>query len=74
MQTPENTPAPTKVSWPLLEWCKAIPMSRSKFYELPQHQRPKIVRLGKMQRVVEPPAEYMQRMAVEQAAQQSVAA
>ena len=68
MQPSENTSAAATVSWPILEWCKAIPMSRSKFYELPAHQRPTIVRLGKMQRIVEPPAAYMQRIAAAQAA------
>ena len=68
MQLSENTSAATTVSWPILEWCKAIPMSRSKFYELPHHQRPRIVRLGGMQRIVEPPADFMRRIAADQAA------
>lgn len=57
-----------KVSWRLLEWCRQVGFSRSKFYGLKLQQRPKIVRFGKMQMVTESPAEYIQRMTAEQSA------
>ena len=70
MQTHENISA--RAGWRILDWCRAFPMSRSKFYTLPEP--PKILRVGKMQIVTESPHEYAQRLAAEQAAQQQIAA
>lgn len=66
METQNDNSGPASLA--IQEWCRRVPMSRSKFYELDEGLRPKMVRLGKMQRVIESPREYLFRIAADQAA------
>lgn len=67
MEQGENPSA--RAGWRIPKWCEAVSMSRSKYYDLPAEQRPATVKLGKVQIIIEAPADYLRRLAAQQAAQ-----
>lgn len=58
-----------KVGWTVTEWLAALGRGRTWFYTLPLEQRPKSVRLGKSDLIVEPPGEYLAEMLRKQSAE-----
>jgi hypothetical protein len=64
---PKLLPAPAKVGWSIQEWCAALNLGRSTFYLLPAELRPKILRIGDRQIVIEAPSAYAERVAAMQA-------
>ncbi len=51
----------TVAGWKIADWSRAISISRASFYLLVQ--RPRTVKLGRRTVVVEPPLDYLERIA-----------
>lgn len=67
-QSPQSrfNPAAIRAGWSLDEHSAACNYSRALFYILPEHLRPHSVKLGKRRIIIEPPAEYLARLAASQ--------
>lgn len=57
-----------KAGWKIGEYADLVGIGRSKLYTLPPELQPKSVRVGSRRVVIEPPAEYLARIAVSQQA------
>jgi len=55
-----------RAGWPIPQWCEAVAFSRATFYNLPPERRPRSIKLGKRHIIIEPPAQYMARLAAAQ--------
>lgn len=56
----------TKLGLKVHEFAAAIGVSRTTIYTLPEEMRPHSIWFGKARLVIEPPAEYLQRIAASQ--------
>ena len=63
----ESTKA-ARAGWSIPVWCEACDFSRATYYNLPQSRRPRSIKIGKRHIVIEPPAEFLARLAAEQEA------
>ncbi len=64
-----------RAGWSISSYCEACNFSRATFYNLPHDKRPRSLKIGKRHIVIEPPSEFLARLATEQeAAEQSAAA
>ena len=59
-----------KAGWKMGEYADLVGVGRSKLYMLPRELQPKSVHVGSRRVIIEPPAEYLARIA---AAQQALA-
>lgn len=69
MHNTRNTPStqqPARVGWKIDDWCRAAGLSRALFYKLPTDQRPQSVTIGTRRIIVEPPREYLAKLAAAQ--------
>ena len=57
-----------KAGWKIGEYADLVGIGRSKLYTLPQELQPKSVRVGSRRVVIEPPADYLARVAATQSA------
>ncbi len=57
---------PSKAGWRPAEYAAAIGISRSMLYALPAEMRPRSVKFGIARVFVEPPAEFLARLAAAQ--------
>lgn len=46
------------------EWCESVGIKRGLFYKLPSELKPESVKLCARRVVIEPPADYLKRIAV----------
>jgi hypothetical protein len=58
-----------KAGWKVAEYAELVGFCRSKLYTLPPQLQPKAVRVGTRRIIIEPPADYLARIAELQAAQ-----
>jgi len=58
-----------RAGWSIPSYCAACDFSRASFYNLPPELRPRSIKLGKRRIIIEPPAEYLARLAAAQGAQ-----
>ncbi len=64
-----HVPHPTeRAGWSIPLYCIACGFSRATFYTLPDDRRPRSLKIGKRHIVIEPPAEFLARLAAEQEA------
>jgi hypothetical protein len=61
MSKSENATA--RAGWDIPSWCDACGFSRAKYYTLPAEMRPRALKLGTRHIVIEPPAQYLSRLA-----------
>jgi predicted DNA-binding transcriptional regulator AlpA len=61
-----NTVQPNQAGFRIKEFSKACGFSRSAFYNLPDDQKPKLVKIGRATVIIETPAEFLQRLALTQ--------
>ena len=66
--------SPTKAGWRLNEWLRDVGFGRSKYYSLPLDLQPRCVKVGALRLIVEPPAEYLARLASNRSSEQGRAA
>ena len=59
---------PDRAGWSIPSYCEACDISRATFYNLPANKRPRSLHIGKRHIVIEPPAEFLERLAAEQEA------
>jgi predicted DNA-binding transcriptional regulator AlpA len=59
-----------RAGWSIPSYCEACNFSRATFYNLPDDRRPRSLKIGKRHIVIEPPAEFLARLAAEQEAVQ----
>lgn len=57
-----------RAGWSIPSYCEACNFSRATFYNLPDKRRPRSLKIGKRHIVIEPPAEFLARLAAEQEA------
>ena len=62
------TTATQRAGWDIQSYCAVCGFSRALFYRLPADRRPRSLKLGKRHIVIEPPAEYLSRLAEAQEA------
>ena len=65
MSAPKNT---DRAGWSIPSYCEACNFSRALFYKLPPDRRPRTLKIGKRHIVIEPPAQFLARLAAEQEA------
>ncbi|MCW5624168.1 MAG: hypothetical protein KIT73_05570 [Burkholderiales bacterium] len=66
--------SPPKAALSVNEFCHAIGIGHSSFYEMPADQQPLTVRIGRRRLVVESPTDYLERLAGAQRKAQLAAA
>jgi len=54
---------PEPAAWRVNDWCRQVPMSRSKFYEERKAGRIKTVKVGSSTLVTTPPKDYLAALA-----------
>jgi hypothetical protein len=59
---------PRRAGWSIPSYCDACNFSRATFYNLPDNLRPRSLKIGKRHIVIEPPGEYLARLASAQQA------
>jgi hypothetical protein len=52
-----------RAGWDISSWCGACGFSRAKYYTLPDDMRPRSLKIGKRHIVIEPPADFLARLA-----------
>jgi len=57
-----------RAGWSIPAYCEACDFSRATFYNLPPDLRPRSIKLGKRHIIIEPPSEYLARLATTQLA------
>jgi hypothetical protein len=57
-----------RAGWSISSYCAACDFSRATFYNLPDDLRPRSLKLGKRRIIIEPPSEYLARLAAVQEA------
>ena len=57
-----------RAGWDIPSYCEACNFSRATFYNLPVDTRPRSIKIGKRHIIIEPPSEYLARLAVAQEA------
>ena len=57
-----------RAGWSIPSYCDACNFSRATFYNLPEGLRPRSLKIGKRHIVIEPPGEYLARLASSQKA------
>jgi len=57
-----------RAGWSIPSYCAACGFSRATFYNLTDEQRPRSLKLGKRHIIIEPPADYLARLATAQEA------
>ena len=57
-----------RAGWSIPSFCEVCNFSRATFYKLPESIRPRSLKLGKRHIIIEPPAEYLARLAEAQEA------
>jgi len=55
-----------RAGWSIPSYCAACGFSRATFYNLTDEQRPRSLKLGKRHIIIEPPADYLARLAAAQ--------
>ncbi len=55
-----------RAGWSIPSYCEACNFSRATFYNLPDDKRPRSLKIGKRHIVIEPPAEFLARLAAKQ--------
>lgn len=63
MKTETSPAAIPRAGFSIPIWCCAVGISRASFYNLPGHQKPKTARVGRRCIVIEPPADFLARIA-----------
>ena len=62
----QATAAAERAGWSVPSYCSAVGYSRAMYYLLPPELQPKSVKLGKRRIIIEPPADYLARLAATQ--------
>lgn len=57
-----------RAGWGVGQYCEACDFSRATYYNLPEDKRPKSLKIGKRRIIIEPPREFLARLAAEQEA------
>lgn len=57
-----------KAGWRYPEYAELVSIGRSKLYAMPDQLQPKSVRVGTLRIIIEPPGEYLARLAASQTA------
>lgn len=65
---------PDRAGWSIPSYCEACNFSRATFYNLPDDKRPRSLKIGKRHIVIEPPGDFLARLAAEQEAAEQAAA
>ena len=52
-----------RAGWSIPSYCAACNFSRATFYNLPDHSRPRSLKIGKRHIVIEPPEQFLARLA-----------
>lgn len=55
-----------RAAWKIADWCAALEIGKSTFYTL--SMPPRSIKIGKLHKIIETPAAYVQRIAQMQAA------
>ena len=56
-------PMGERAGWSIPAYCEACNFSRATFYNLPDDRRPRSLKIGKRHIVIEPPSEFLARLA-----------
>ena len=64
---------PSQVGFRIKQFVKACGFGRTKYHSLPDHQKPKSVRIGRTVVIIESPQEYLRRLAEIQAQERKAA-
>ena len=59
-----------RAGWSIPSYCEACNFSRATFYNLPDGGRPRSLKIGKRHIIIEPPSDFLARLAAEQEAAQ----
>lgn len=62
-----TTSSLARAGWSIPAFCNACDFSRATFYNLPPELRPQSLKLGKRHIIIEPPGDYLRRLAASQA-------
>lgn len=65
---PDSAIHSDRAGWSIPSYCDACNFSRATFYNLPENLRPRSLKIGKRHIVIEPPGEYLARLAEAQEA------
>lgn len=55
-----------KAGWSISDYCLLTDIGRTKLYTMPADQQPRSVKVGRRKVIIEPPREYLQRLAANQ--------
>lgn len=55
-------PPPERAGWSVEEWCAAIPIGRTLFYDLPAILAPRVIKIRARTVVVESPTSWLERI------------
>lgn len=64
----KQTAADDRAGWSIPSHCAACGYSRATYYNLPHEQRPRSLKIGKRHIIIEPPTQYLARLAAAQEA------
>jgi excisionase family DNA binding protein len=56
-------PPVNRIAWSISEWCEAVSVCRARVYNEIERGRIEAVKVGRMRRIITPPADYLKSCA-----------